>query len=65
MGELSLRKQELRSALVFAEREVTRADALVASGDMTFRMYLEFKDRVADINDEIDAIDNLILAGEE
>jgi len=63
--ELAGRKDELRDALKFAKNEIIRANKMLAAGDITHRMFLEFEQRVDAINEEIDRIDLLIIAGEE
>ncbi len=47
------RLMELEQALLLAESALDRAEASHATGDMTFRMYLQHRDRVEDIEDRI------------
>ncbi len=54
MAELSI--DELEVALNYTQAEEVRAGKLLSSGDITFRMYLEFKSRVEDIQAEIDRL---------
>lgn len=52
------RLDELEVALNHAEAEELRAGKLMSSGDITYRMYIIFQQRVEDIEGEIDKLEN-------
>ena len=57
MGKL-VRLDELHDALRYAKAEEERAGKLLSSGDIRYRMYLEFRQRVEDIEGEIERLES-------
>lgn len=53
MDELELRIIELEQGLEYAEKALERADANYCTGSITFRTYLNYRERVEEIEAEI------------
>lgn len=64
LGKLRERKEQLEAALTYAQAEVSRAKRMMEAGDMTFRMYSEFRGRVDSIRVELANVLSKIMRDE-